>query len=287
MTGLLFSCMEPSAEQDSEQGEAQDSLEEKTVEPDLALNQKLSYPIPSPEQMFTFIKESGVRYSQELMQDMTLVDEINDPNKKALNFGVYIADLAYAAAYKDKEATTELYKLVKRMGADLSIEAMTTEGILEEVKANLQNADSLSVIASRAYYDAVEFLDKNDMHGKLALMSLGGWTESVYISLHAIEKFDPESDAIQRVADQKITFGNLYTFLRKHEDESGVKDALAKIQGIRSTYASLREERAVKRSEDDNGEKTVLSNGEETKISTAQFENLKSSISKLRYEITE
>jgi hypothetical protein len=244
------------------------------------------YPIPSPDQMFDFINDAGIDYSKDLINDIKKSSNYNDPISKSLNFGVYTADLAYAASYQDIESTIELYKTVKSISADLDIEEMMSEQMLNKVQNNLQNNDSLAVIAKKSYYDAVDYLEENNQSGKLALMSLGGWVESIYIAVNAIKQFDSKSETAQRIADQKIIFGNLYTFLKKNENEIGVKDALESIQGIRAVFASLHEERVAKSKKEAETGKMILSSSTKITINQQQFEELKSAINSYRTLIT-
>jgi len=280
---VLAACSEPQSADKAKDRET-DSLKSVALEPAREHNEKAYYPIPSPEQMFGFINDAGVNYMQELIQDASLAEKYNDPKKKALNFGIYTADLAYAAAYQDIETTIDLYKVVKRMGADLNIEEMMSEEMLQEVQANLQNSDSLAVIAGRAYYESVDYLERNGQQGKLAMMSLGGWIESLYITLNAVEGFDPGSETAQRIADQKITFGNLYTFLKKNEDKVGVSEALENIHDVRAVFASLKEERSASATKTDGG-KMVLSSGKKITITEEQYMELKNAINNYRATI--
>ena len=283
---LLASCSEPTTGR-SEEERTNDSLKAVATEPAKEHREKAYYPIPSPEQMFGFINDAGVNYKQELIQDPALAQQYNDPKIMALNFGIYTADLAYAAAYQDIETTIDLYKVVKRMGSDLNIEDMMSEEMIQKFQANLQNTDSLAVIAGRSYYDAVDYLEKNGQQGKLALMSLGGWIESLYITLNAIDGFDPESETAQRVADQKITFGNLYTFLKKNEDKVGVPEALENIHEIRSVFSSLKEENVGTSQKNPESGKMVLSSSKQITIDQEQYEMLKAAINSYRDQITQ
>jgi len=285
-TGLLMACSDTSKNSGANEGENTDSLRAVATESADEFAQKVFYPIPSPEQMFSFINEVGINYSKALIQDPKKAQTYNDPTALSLNFGVYTADLAYSAAYKDIETTAELYQIVDKMAADMGIDEMMDEVVFKEVKRNLQNRDSLSVIAGRAYYEAVAYLEQNEMQGKLALMSLGGWVESLYITTNAISEFEEGSPAAQRIADQKITFGNLYTFLKKHKNERGVSEAIKGLKSIRSIFASLPESRTAKSSKDELGGKMVLSSSRKISINKAQFDSLKAAISQYRNSIT-
>lgn len=282
---IIVSCAD-GPDKAHERNTVDNELRKEAQEPQKEHEERAYYPIPSPEQMFGFINDNGVAYSKELMNSPEKASNYTDPTMKALNFGVYTADLAYCASYQDIESTLDLYKVVKTIGAELNIEEMMTEEMMNNMQAHLQDKDSLAIIAGQSYYQAVDYLEQNKQEGKLALMSLGGWVESLYITLNAIEDFDENSSTAQRLADQKITFGNLYTYLRKNEEEIGVADQLKAVQGIRSVFASLREKKVAKASSAEEGGKLVLGGGSKISISTDQFNALKKAINEYRNSIT-
>lgn len=281
---FVFSCAEGPSEAEKEARKKKE-LEAEAQEPMKEHKESVYYPIPSPEQMFGFISDNGITYSKDLMNSPANYESYTSPNKKALNFGVYTADLAYCAAYEDINLTLDLYKVVKTMGAELNIEEMMDEEMMAKMQSNLQNKDSLAIIAGQSYYQAVEFLENNDQEGKLALMSLGGWVESIYITVNAIEKFDPKSETAQRIADQKITFGNLYVYLKKNENEIGVKEEIESVQKIRSVFASLREKKLAKSSQKESGGRLILGGGSKITINESQFAALKKAVSEYRNNI--
>lgn len=281
-SSIFFSCAE--SEQRKGLDAKEERLKEEAAAPQKEHVQRAYYPIPSPEQMFGFINDNGVKYSKELTNNIENVRNYTQPTEKALNFGIYTADLAYTAAYQDIETTIDLYKVVKRLSAELNIEEMMTEEMMENMQANMEQPDSLAVIAGDSYYQAVEFLEQNGQRGKLALMSLGGWIESLYITMSAISSFEEGSSTANRIASQKITFGNLYTYLKKNEDEVGVPEAIKDVQKIRGVFASLIEERAGKAAKDESG-KLVIGRGKKITMTKAQFDELKTAVSDYRTSI--
>lgn len=274
---FLVSCADNSDRKNLKDKE----LEEEAVAPIKEHMNKAYYPIPSPEQMFGFINDNGVGYDNTLLNDVSNSDSYIDPNIKALNFGVFTADLAYAAAYHDIESTISLYKTVKKLGAELNIAEMMSDEMMEDLQSNMENPDSLAVIAGDSYYQAVEFLESNGQEGKLALMSVGGWVESMYITTNAIKEFEPNSITIDRIASQKITFGNLYTYLKKNEEKAGVEEQIKKIQPVRAVFASLLEENSAQK-KSENGGKLVLGRGKKIKMTQEQFVALKDAVNEYR-----
>ena len=276
---FLFACAE-----DNRKREKVDKEVEKAVAPIEQHKQRAYYPIPSPEQMFGFINDNGVSYNNESINAASKVSNYSDPIEKSLIFGVYTADLAYAAAYQDIKTTIELYRIVKKLGSEMHIADMMTEEMMEKVQSNMENPDSLALIAGDSYYQAVEYLEKNGQEGKLALMSLGGWIESLHITTSAIKYYDPNSRTADRLASQKITFGNLYTYLKKNEEKQGVAKAIKDIQEIRAIFASLEETRGAK-TEKLEGEKLILGKGKKIIMTEEQFNQLKTALEKYRTQL--
>ncbi|MBL4710573.1 MAG: hypothetical protein JKY48_19265 [Flavobacteriales bacterium] len=279
---VVVSCSDENQNRKNKTEES--AIEKEAAAPIEEHNQRAFYPIPSPEQMFGFINDNGLTYSKDLMNDIGRADQYITPSEKALNFGVYTADLAYAAAYQDIESTISLYRVVKRIGAELHISEIMTEEMMQQVQTNMETPDSLALIAGDSYYRAVEFLERNGQEGKLALMSLGGWIESLHITLNTIEEFDPSSPTATRIAAQKIPFGNLYTYLKKNEAEIGVKEEIEAIQKVRSVFASLEEQSSAKTTKN-KGTKLVFGKGRIILMSVVQFKALKSAVEEYRTRI--
>ena len=234
--------------------------------------------------MFAFINNNGIAYNKSLLHDYGIVSNYTDPSQKAIVFGIYTADLAYAAAYQDVESTIKLYETVRQLSADLQIEELMTEDMMEQIRSNMENPISLAFIASDAYYNAVQYLEGNGQKGKLALMSLGGWVESIHISLNAITEVDLASAAVERIAAQRITFDNLYVYLSKNKGEQGVQEQLKKIQDIKVVFDSLEQGPAVE-STMKKGDKLVFGKGKKIQMTIDQFLKLKAEIELYRAQL--
>lgn len=231
--------------------------------------QQLKAPISSPEKMFGYIHNQGVNYSKELMNDPKDAEQYLTPHEKALNFGVYTTDLAYAAAYQDIELTVDLYKTVKRLSSELDIAEVMNPEMVEQMQANMENPDSLAVVAGQAYYQAVAFLEDNRQSGKLALMSVGGWIESLYITMYAVEGDEHLGNTKLKVAEQKVIFENLYAYLKEHQKELDVEKAMQSLQAIAKIYTQL----------------SADENSEQIQISEDQYTQLKKAVADYRNQI--
>jgi hypothetical protein len=283
--GLFVACAEKQSKADQEVKEDTANLpveEEKAEAP----KRKVFYPIASPEQMFDFISDNRVVYQKELINPAENRKAYVESAEKALNLGVYIADLSYAAAYQDVESTIDLYQTVRALGSEINIDEMMSDEMMKQVSDNLQNKDSLAVIAGRSYFKAVDYLEENGMQTKLALLSVGGWIEGLYISVNSIDEFDASSPTIQRIADQKVTFANLYTYVAKQAGNLAIDQCLKDLEPIRQAFASLLEQKESAQNAKSKG-KLRFGGGKQITITEAQFNSLKEAVNAYRTKIVE
>ena len=100
-----------------------DTTAEELVEELVEDNQgnKTYYQIPSPDEMFGFIKESGLEFNGELLNATQNSDSYTDPKKQALNFGIYSANLAYTAAYEEFDKTIKYFGTIQKMADQIGI----------------------------------------------------------------------------------------------------------------------------------------------------------------------
>lgn len=264
---LATACNAPKKEEKTENPQEVPAKEapKKKVQTEV---EKSKYPISSPESMFSFMQNKGVEYADYLVNDVNHVSHYVDPVEKALNFGIYTTDIAYTSSYQDIEMTVELYKTIKRLGAEMNIAEMMTTEMMQKMQENMQDPDSLAEVAAQAYYQAVDFLEANRQNGKLALMSLGGWIESVYIVIHATDGYQEESPTLKKLIEQKSIFKNLHNYLEKNKNEIGVEEILAQLTTIKKVLDGFPTSEKAK-----------------TNISETQYTALKEAIKSYREEI--
>ncbi len=245
------------------------------------------YQIPSPDEMFGFIKESGLEFNGELLNPIQSADNYTDPTKQALNFGVYSADLAYTAAYEEFNETTKYFGTIQKMADPLGLNSAFDKSLIERIQGNLDNADSLVAITNTSYFAVVDYLDQNQQGDKLGIIAAAGWLETVYVVANTTD-FAKDKAAVDRLADQKLTLDNLLDYLKQHEDNAEVKEVLAWFTELEATFSTLPEEEGsgsgITLKKKDNG-KMVLGGGSSVSINEAQFNAIKEKVNEIRNKI--
>jgi hypothetical protein len=244
------------------------------------------YQIPSPDEMFGFIKESGLKYNSASLNPIQNATSYNDPKSQALNFGIYSADLAYTAAFEEYQESIKYFGSIQKLGDQIGLSSAFDKSLIERIQNNLDNADSLVAITNTSYFSVVDYLEQNEQGDKLGLVASAGWLETVYIAANSIN-YDKDKAAVERLADQKLTLDNLIAYLEKYSSNADVKEVLDVFIELEGVFAQLDEEDSgsgvsLKKKE---GGKMVLGGGSSIKITKKQFDAIKAKISEIRNNI--
>ncbi|MDF1672364.1 MAG: hypothetical protein P1U41_02600 [Vicingaceae bacterium] len=248
------------------------------------------YQIPSPDEMFGFIKESGLKFNGELLNDIQSSTSYTEPTKQAMNFGVYSADLAYTAAYEEFNETTKYFGTVQKMAEPIGISAAFDKTLIERAQSNLDNADSLVAITNTSYFSVVDYLDQNEQGDKLGIIAASGWLETVYIVANTAN-YDSDKLAVDRLADQRLTLDNLLDYFTKYEDKEETKEMMGWLRELEVVFAQkeVAEENSgsgISLKKKDNGKMVLGSSSEDkTSISKEQFNAIKDKVNEIRNKI--
>ena len=264
--------------------------EESTSE---VLEDHMFYQVPTPNELFAVLKNAEVAYNRENLNDISNVNKYETKASKALNFGVYTADLAYITSLGQMDDASKFFETIRNLSKDLEIENAVDEVILKRLQSNLENsnADSLFYLSNETYYNAYSYLEENDRRDVLAMIVVGGWIEGLNIILN-LEPYSDGSEVCQRIADQKLTLENLMIFTSTIENDQ-LSEIVGELSAIEEVFNSeiIEEEAEAEVTEFTSSESEdgvmIFGGGVSSSISEAQFNELKSIVLDLRTSIIE
>jgi hypothetical protein len=278
----------------SDEANSQEAVEEVTEElVEQATNDNVFYQMPTPNELFAVLKNSDAPFNKEILNDVSNSGNYITKSSKALNFGVFTADLAYATSKGSFEDAASLFEAVQSLSKDLEIENAIDQIIFERLKENLENsnADSLFYLSNETYYSAFSYLQENDRQDVLGMIAVGGWIEGLNIILN-LEPYSEDSEICQRIADQKLTLENLLIFVSDIENDK-LTDLVSDLSVIEEIFNQETEnsndesnETEVVNSTNEDGV-MVFGGGNSVSLSNSQFDQLKSTVMDLRTSIIE
>jgi hypothetical protein len=243
------------------------------------------YLIPSPKDMFAFTNDEKLSFSPQVLNAPGNADKYIDTKSRELGFGIYSADLAYTAAFSKTAEAANYLKIVRDLSDKIGISTVFDESLVNRFDNIQENKDSLMKVTNDTYYDIVRFLEDNERKSTLALISTGGWLESLYIVSNIVGQYSPENKTIQLVADQKLIFENLMLYLNQNKNDDNIKSVIAELQPIKAIYDQLKEEKTESGNSKPKNKGYIVGGGSKIVISKEQFEKLKETIGTVRNKL--
>ena len=202
---------------------AEDTGEAKTAEVDSSGVQLLTiggsmFSIPSPIQTAMLIEKSGADYSKGFLNDAKKVSTYATNYQKALNLGVYGADVGYVTIYDQSQDALKYLGVINKLTDELGITGAFDESTIKRFETNFGKRDSMLNLVAVAYRNSDAFLKDNDRMNVGALILAGGWIETLYFSTQIAVK-DGNQDVINRIGEQKYTLNNIVKMLTPYYNQ--------------------------------------------------------------------
>jgi hypothetical protein len=237
-SSLLIACGEdPEPIEDTNIVEAIDNA----LTPERAKKaQQIFRTVPSPLETASIFKKAGAAYNAEFTNPVNNVNKYSTNIQKAINFGVYGADLSYANLFEQSQACMLYMNSSKKMADGLGITSAFNAETLERMEKNINNRDSLMTIINDAFWSADAYLKENGQDNLSALIIAGGWIEGLYLGTQSLNHETPNEELMQKIADQKYSINNLMELMGTYNDKEIGKMAL-KLAKIKATYDKIEE----------------------------------------------
>ncbi len=246
------------------------------------------YLIPSPEELFRFIKDGNLKFSEEVLNPTNNIDNYIDTRSKELNFGIYSADLAYVASFNKYQQSVDYLNTVRTLSDEIGISAVFDRNLIGRIDNIIDDQDSLLRVTSDSYMSIVRYLESSDRKKSLALIVTGGWVESIYVVVNLLDGYEKNQKEISLLASQKIVVANLMSYLEQMKFDENIQRTINDLKPLKEFYESLEVEKGENKEE--NQQKTdgkiVVGGNTKIKMTQEQFNILKTEISTIRNKIT-
>ncbi|MFO7924409.1 MAG: hypothetical protein R6U58_12035 [Bacteroidales bacterium] len=178
------------------------------------------YPIPTAVEVVELLQDAGAPYILGISNPVSNVDRYFTEKSKALNLGVYGADLSYAGTYEMQQDIMKYLGVCKQLIEELNISTSFNQGFVQRVENNLENKDSLINIVSESFYDTYIFLTGNHRDDLALLVMTGSWIEGMYLTAQIAIGARENREITNIILQQDEPLEKLLSLLDEHEDDS-------------------------------------------------------------------
>ncbi len=237
--GLLVAC---NGEQEAIENEIIDKIVDEGITPERAAKTQLIFQtVPSPLETATLFQEAGAGYNVGITNPVENVNNYSTNAQKALNLGVYGADLSYANIFDQSQESMFYMNCAKKMADGLGITSAFSAETMERIEENMNNRDSLMTIINDAFWITDAHLKENGQDHLSALIITGGWIEGLYLGTKSLNKEAPNEKLMQRIAEQKYSLDNLIELLASYNKKE-VSALGVKIDALKTVFNKIEEE---------------------------------------------
>jgi hypothetical protein len=239
---LLFACDSPN-ENKSNEAMLQQMMDSAATAPqndkipEEAVGEILKQ-IPSPIETSVLIKKAGGSYSKEILNPSENAQNYSSNYKKALNLGVYGADLGYINIYEKNKESLYYLNSIKSMADGLNIGQFFDFETIKRLASNNKNADSLLNITTDNFNKINSFLYEQKRSDQSVLILTGGWLESLNIMCKIAQK-NKNPKLYERIGEQKIIIDQLVLVLTNYESDSNIKLLTADLKQLQKIYEKV------------------------------------------------
>ncbi|MBQ3657312.1 MAG: hypothetical protein II956_10790 [Bacteroidales bacterium] len=244
------------------------------------------YLLPSPEDIFAFSSEK-LKFSSALLNPTDRANTYEDSKSKETNFGVYCADMAYCAVNGQNQDAVKYLAVLRELSSKLGLESVFSTKLNARIDEQIQNKDSLKVIANETYLDIKKALEVQGKNSTIAQISAGGWIECMYIIINSIDSFSNTDINIQQIADEKNVFESLMAYLEQFKSKPGIEETIEQLKPLGTAYNQL----SVVVVENAGNQTTengamIIGGNKKIEISEENFNTLKKTITDIRQALT-
>lgn len=273
--GLLMGAChssEPSKEQETTTVNADTLASSKPDLSDKELNNIIES-LPSPLEFSSLIQYSGAKYKESLLNGTDNRTRYNSQFTKAINLGIYGADLGYINIYNKTYSAIEYLNTVYALATDLNIGDFFDFNTLKRLAKNNKDLDSIVYITTRGFESMHKQLRKTNNSQISTLILAGGWIEGMYLTTGIIQSGEsPNSkDLMFTVYDEHIVLDDIVTLLNAFKSQPNFDKIIIDFTNLKELYAGI----------------ASANTGKNTSITPEQFEKLAKEIKSIRAKLIE
>jgi len=260
---LIFSCGGNDTKDTAADKPSADSATQKTDDQDV------SYNLPSPLQIASLFKKSGLKYIDGVTNKQKDPTKYTSNFSKSLNLGIYGADLAYCVLNKQSQEAMNYMKASTQLSGSLGMTSIFEEGsFVKRFENNINNEDSLRNVIAELQMATDTYLEDNEQQQISAIAFSGAWTEAMFIGSKVFEK-SKEKSLNDKISEQMTILYKIISVLKLREaKDPGIPGLVKDLSGLLDVYNNFDSVKKSKTNakDDDFGTVVGLSDQETTEL---------------------
>ncbi len=228
-----------------EEGAANNDFEvtTDTIKSEVRINfDMLRVNIPTPSKLAAQLTAAKINYNKSFLTPASRGGSFSSNYQKAVGLGALGADLSFAAAYNQSGDAVEYLAQVGKLAGDLGIGTAFDPEFSKELIKNVSKPDTFAIMLDKAFDKAERNLRSNQRVALSILMITGGWVESLYTSVEALNTNPNGPNTKQLYADLNAhcySFEYIFQLLDAYKDNADCAKLAADLQSFKPMLTSI------------------------------------------------
>ncbi len=216
----------------SDDGSASQGLDSQKISAQNVFNT-----IPSRDLILDLISKAKTEYNVLYLNNPDDVSKYSLESSRALNLGVYGADLNVASVYDQTQESMLFFKCVSIIAKSIGVSNSFDENMGDRMTANQSNRDSTLNIISQAFKSADNTLRNNGRPGTSSLLVAGAWVEGMYVACQTAKESNSE-EIVKEIFNQKESLSNLIELLEVSKVNNEAAYIISDLQSVKKIIES-------------------------------------------------
>ena len=252
---------------------------------------RIFYSLPSPLELTMLFKKEGAEYDTESLHDIQKRNDYLLTNKKALNLGVYGADLSYAGLFGNHQDAIEFFAATQIIAEDLGIGQTFQNQFISRLERNADNKDTLLEVISDFFLENDSYLKDLNRQDVSTYVLAGGWIEGIYLGTSMALNNENTEGIKHIIYGQRNSLENLNVLLENLTDKKGSEWLVDAVKSLEEDFNKLAENE-MQMSNSAKEEDGVLKITSDTDVNEIQYSDstfmiIKDKVAEIRTRIIE
>ncbi|HSY77197.1 MAG TPA: hypothetical protein VK890_10095 [Bacteroidia bacterium] len=201
-----------------------------------------TYLLPSPLQIASIFKNSGLIYMPGITAPFKDAAAFNSQYEQALNMGIYSADLSYCILNKQTDDAVKYLNIVKSLSDKLGFGSVfESNSFLKRFQGNMNSTDSLASLIAELQMETDTYLENNKQKYIGVIAFAGAWVESMHIGGSVYDK-EKSTGVSSRICEQMNILEGLVKLLTKYQpSDSHIAGLVTELKTIKTSYEAFDE----------------------------------------------
>ncbi len=237
---LLIGCGSKKAPDEKAFEASMDSLNNQAPKINDEVVTALLDQIPSPLEISMMLKQSGSKYNSSILNSPDNLAKYNSNYKKALNMGIYGADLGYTNIYGQNMDGVRYLSTIKSLADDLDLGQFFDIATIAKLATNSDNLDSLLLVTTQNFNAINHYLQTENRSNLSILLLVGGWIEAMEIMCQVAESQNfKNKEIVDRIGEQKIILEQIAILLSLYKSDNSTAELIKDFEELNKIFEAV------------------------------------------------